>query len=64
MVVSRDDTIVYVFTTTPQLGWWVGWVQRGDRSWTFVLNLDITQPEHPAAHDNRPGDPARARSAP
>ena len=55
MVVSRDDTIVvraktgYVFTTTPRLGWWVGWVQRGERTWTFALNLDITLPEHPAA---------------
>jgi len=54
MVVSRDDTIVvraktgYVFTTTPRLGWWVGWVQRGERTWTFALNFDITRPEHHA----------------
>ena len=27
-------------------GWWVGWVQRGRRTWTFALNLDITPPEH------------------
>jgi beta-lactamase class D len=39
----------YVFTTTPQLGWWVGWVQRGPTTWTFALNLDITRPEHAAA---------------
>ncbi len=39
----------YVFTTTPERGWWVGWVARGRRSWTFALNLDITRPEHFAA---------------
>ena len=36
----------YVFTTEPRIGWWVGWVQRGDRAWTFALNLDLTRPEH------------------
>ncbi len=55
MVVERTaDTVVrgktgFVFTTAPRVGWWVGWVQRGHRSWTFALNLDITRPEHPAA---------------
>ena len=39
----------YVFTTAPRVGWWVGWVERDGRSWTFALNLDITQPQHFAA---------------
>jgi len=39
----------YVFTTTPHVGWWVGWIERNGRTWTFALNLDITRPEHPAA---------------
>ncbi len=55
MVVQRDGQTVlrgktgYVFSTDPRLGWWVGWVQRGRRSWTFALNLDITRAEHAAA---------------
>jgi beta-lactamase class D len=55
MVIERDGGTVlrgktgYVFTTTPNVGWWVGWVARGDRTWTFALNLDITRPEHAAA---------------
>jgi beta-lactamase class D len=55
MVVERTDTTVlrgktgFVFTTTPNVGWWVGWVQRGGRTWTFALNLDITRPEHAPA---------------
>ena len=36
----------YVFTTDPEVGWWVGSVQRRQRTWTFALNLDITRPEH------------------
>jgi len=55
MVVERNGATVlrgktgYVFTTAPQVGWWVGWVARGRDTWTFALNLDITRPEHPAA---------------
>ncbi len=55
MVIERTgDTVIraktgYVFSTTPRIGWWVGWVQRGKRTWTFALNIDITQPEHAAA---------------
>ena len=26
---------------TPQLGWWVGWVERGDAHHSFALNIDI-----------------------
>lgn len=27
--------------TTPQLGWWVGWVERGTDRYCFALNMDI-----------------------
>ena len=30
------------FDSSPQLGWWVGWVERGGRTYTFALNVDIT----------------------
>lgn len=55
LVVERSRCAVlrgktgYVFTTTPRVGWWVGWVQRGATTWTFALNLDMTRPEHAAA---------------
>lgn len=55
MVVERGDGLVlraktgYVFTTAPRVGWWVGWIERGARTWTFALNLDMTRPEHFAA---------------
>ncbi|SCG56246.1 beta-lactamase class D [Micromonospora echinaurantiaca] len=28
--------------TEPGTGWWVGWVERGDRLYTFALNVDVT----------------------
>lgn len=27
----------------PGIGWWVGWVHKGNRLYTFALNIDITQ---------------------
>ncbi|MER7335004.1 MULTISPECIES: class D beta-lactamase [unclassified Micromonospora] len=27
--------------TEPGIGWWVGWVERGDRLYCFALNVDI-----------------------
>jgi beta-lactamase class D len=39
----------YVFTTTPRLGWWVGYAQRGEDVVLLALNLDMTKPEHGAA---------------
>lgn len=27
----------------PGIGWWVGWVQKDDRVYTFALNIDIQQ---------------------
>jgi hypothetical protein len=55
LVSERDGATVlrgktgYVFTTAPRLGWWVGWVERAGRTWSFALNLDVTRPEHLAA---------------
>ncbi|WP_433422861.1 class D beta-lactamase [Microtetraspora malaysiensis] len=28
-------------STTPNIGWWVGWVERGGRLYTFALNIDV-----------------------
>ncbi len=33
----------------PVVGWWVGWVQRGDDTYLFAMNLDRTRPEHAKA---------------
>jgi beta-lactamase class D len=33
----------------PAVGWLVGWVERGDDDYLFVLNLDLLQPEHAKA---------------
>ncbi|MGH8772939.1 MAG: penicillin-binding transpeptidase domain-containing protein, partial [Burkholderiales bacterium] len=27
----------------PGIGWWVGWVQKGTRLYTFALNIDIAR---------------------
>lgn len=29
------------FGAEPQLGWWIGWVERGGRYYTFALNIDM-----------------------
>jgi beta-lactamase class D len=29
--------------TKPGIGWWVGWVERGNRVYTFALNLDAPE---------------------
>lgn len=31
----------WVFGTQPQLGWWVGWVEREGRVYSFALNIDM-----------------------
>lgn len=43
---SGDGYALYAKTgwsiaSTPQLGWWVGWVERGDALHTFALNIDM-----------------------
>lgn len=35
----------WCFSTTPELGWWVGWVEGRDRIDTFALNIDLVTPE-------------------
>lgn len=32
----------WVWSTTPQVGWWVGWVEGQGRIDTFALNIDMT----------------------
>lgn len=27
----------------PNIGWWVGWVQKGDKRYSFALNMDMPQ---------------------
>lgn len=55
MVLERTgDTVLrgktgWVFSTSPERGWWVGSVERPGHVSTFALNLDITQPSHAAA---------------
>jgi beta-lactamase class D len=35
----------HLFSTQPEVGWYVGWLERGARVYFFALNLDITKPE-------------------
>ncbi len=32
-------------STNPQIGWWVGWVERGDKIYPFALNIDMLTDE-------------------
>jgi beta-lactamase class D len=27
--------------TPPQIGWWVGWIERGNKVYPFALNFDM-----------------------
>jgi beta-lactamase class D len=51
---SRDGYVIHAKTgwadsPDPDVGWIVGWVDRGEASWLFALNLDITTKEHAPA---------------
>lgn len=35
----------WCFSTKPQIGWWVGWVEAPDRVDTFALNMDMASAE-------------------
>jgi len=35
----------WVSATSPQLGWWVGWLELKDETLYFALNLDVAAPE-------------------
>ena len=39
----------WVFSTQPNLGWWVGWVERDGRYYAFALNIDMPNPEQDLA---------------
>ena len=48
---SHDGKILYGktgwrFSSSPNLGWWSGWVERNGKIWAFSLNIDM-----PAATD-------------
>src|SRR5919109_572471 len=48
---SRDGKVLYGktgwrFSSTPNLGWWTGWVERNGKISAFALNIDM-----PAASD-------------
>lgn len=55
MVVEKDPAYTlraktgYLFSTQPEIGWYVGWLEKGDQVFVFALNLDITKPEHTRA---------------
>ncbi|MDM4771854.1 class D beta-lactamase [Solimonas sp. SE-A11] len=43
---TRGGDVLYgktgwVFGTQPQIGWWVGWVEREGRVYGFALNIDL-----------------------
>jgi len=43
---SRGGAVLYgktgwQFSREPQLGWWVGWVERDGKVFTFALNIDM-----------------------
>lgn len=31
--------------STPQVGWYVGWLEAGGKGWLFALNMDISDPQ-------------------
>lgn len=33
----------------PNVGWWVGWLERGGEVWYFALNIDMAKPEQAKA---------------
>lgn len=55
MVVEKEPTYTlraktgYLFSTQPEIGWYVGWLEKGDQAYVFALNLDITRSEHARA---------------
>ncbi|MEJ7804771.1 MAG: penicillin-binding transpeptidase domain-containing protein [Telluria sp.] len=51
MVVEKAPTYTlraktgYLFSTQPEIGWYVGWLEKGDQAYVFALNLDMSKPE-------------------
>lgn len=47
MIEKGDDWQLHAKTgwttaPSPQIGWWVGWVKKGNKIYSFALNMDIT----------------------
>ena len=38
----------WVFDPKQQIGWWVGWVERGGKVYPFALNIDMARDEDAA----------------
>jgi beta-lactamase class D len=38
----------FVGPTPPQIGWWVGWIERANKIYPFALNFDMTKDEDAA----------------
>ena len=34
----------YAFPTNPGVGWWIGWIERGDEVFLFATNIDLPRP--------------------
>lgn len=55
MVVEKEPSYTlraktgYLFSTQPEIGWYVGWLEKGDQAYVFALNLDIAKPGHAGA---------------
>jgi len=35
--------------TQPNIGWWVGWLERGGDTWFFAVNIDMARPDQAKA---------------
>ena len=47
---TLGDSTIYAKTgwcrsCQPQIGWWVGWVEKRKGIFAFALNIDISRPE-------------------
>jgi beta-lactamase class D len=51
MLVEQEPAYViraksgHLFSTQPEIGWTVGWLERGAKAYFFALNLDLTTPQ-------------------
>jgi beta-lactamase class D len=50
IVEETDDYVIHAKTgwaqrTEPNIGWWVGWVEKGDNVYFFAINIYIVNPE-------------------
>ena len=50
MTEQGDGWVLFAKTGTaaqqsPQIGWWVGWVEKNNRIYSFAINLNMQKPE-------------------